>query len=109
MTAEGADAVIRLADLCSTFHLPVVTFTDQPGLLIGTRAEQRATIRHGVRAISAVYQASVPGAEIIVRRVFGVGGAGLTNRHRRRPALGLAVGRLGVAAGRGRHRGGVPG
>jgi acetyl-CoA carboxylase carboxyltransferase component len=82
MTAEGADALIRLADLCSTFHLPVVTFTDQPGLLIGTRSEQRATIRHGVRAISAVYQGSVPGAEIIVRRVFGVGGAGLVNRHR---------------------------
>ena len=82
MTAEGADAVIRLADLCATFHVPVVTFTDQPGLLIGTRAEQRATIRHGVRAISAVYQGTVPAAEIIVRRVFGVGGAGLTNRHR---------------------------
>jgi acetyl-CoA carboxylase carboxyltransferase component len=82
LTVEGAEAVIRLADLCSTFHLPIVTLTDQPGLLIGTRAEQRATIRHGVRAISAVYQASVPGAEIIVRRVFGVGGAGLTNRHR---------------------------
>ena len=79
MTAEGADAVIRLADMCSTFHLPIVTFTDQPGLLIGSRAEQRATIRHGVRAISSVYQATVPGAEIIVRRVFG---AGLTNRHR---------------------------
>jgi acetyl-CoA carboxylase carboxyltransferase component len=82
LTVEGAEAVIRLADLCSTFHLPIVTLTDQPGLLIGTRAEQRGTIRHGVRAISAVYQASVPGAEIIVRRVFGVGGAGITNRHR---------------------------
>jgi acetyl-CoA carboxylase carboxyltransferase component len=82
LTVEGAEAVIRMADLCSTFHLPIVTLTDQPGLLIGTRAEQRATIRHGVRAISAVYQASVPGAEVILRRVFGVGGAGLTNRHR---------------------------
>src|SRR5580698_2134189 len=82
LTVEGAEAVIRLADLCSAFNLPVVTFTDQPGLLIGTRAEQRGTIRHGVRAISAVYQANVPGAEIIVRRVFGVGGAGLVNRHR---------------------------
>jgi acetyl-CoA carboxylase carboxyltransferase component len=82
LTVEGAEAVTRLADLCSTFHLPVVTFTDQPGLLIGTRAEQRATIRHGVRAISAVYQSTVPGAEVIVRRVFGVGGAGMTNRHR---------------------------
>ena len=82
LTVEGAEAVTRMADLCSTFHLPIVTFTDQPGLIIGTRAEQRGTIRHGVRAISAVYQASVPGAEIIVRRVFGVGGAGMTNRHR---------------------------
>jgi acetyl-CoA carboxylase carboxyltransferase component len=82
LTVEGAEAMTRLADLCSTFHLPVVTFTDQPGLLIGTRAEQRATIRHGVRAISAIYQSTVPGAEIIVRRVFGVGGAGMTNRHR---------------------------
>jgi acetyl-CoA carboxylase carboxyltransferase component len=82
LTVEGAEALTRLADLCTTFHLPVVTFTDQPGLLIGTRAEQRATIRHGVRAISAVYQAAGPGAEIIVRRVFGVGGAGMTNRHR---------------------------
>jgi acetyl-CoA carboxylase carboxyltransferase component len=82
LTVEGAEALIRLADLCSTFSLPIVTFTDQPGLLIGTRAEQRATIRYGVRAISAVYQAKVPGAEVILRRVFGVGGAGLTNRHR---------------------------
>jgi acetyl-CoA carboxylase carboxyltransferase component len=82
LTVEGAEAVTRLADLCSTFHLPVVTFTDQPGLLIGTRAEQRATIRHGVRAISAIYQSAGPGAEVIVRRVFGVGGAGMTNRHR---------------------------
>src|SRR5580698_9929163 len=82
LTVEGAEAVTRLADLCSTFHLPIVTLTDQPGLLIGTRAEQRATIRHGVRAISAVYRSTVPGAEVIVRRVFGVGGAGMTNRHR---------------------------
>jgi len=82
LTVEGAEAVTRLADLCTTFHLPVVTFTDQPGLLIGTRAEQRGTIRYGVRAISAIYQSDVPGAEIIVRRVFGVGGAGLVNRHR---------------------------
>ena len=82
LTVEAAEAVTRLADLRWAFHLPVVTFTDQPGLLIGTRAEQRATIRHGVRAIAAVYQAGVPGAEIIVRRVFGVGGAGLNDRHR---------------------------
>ena len=40
------------------------------------------TIRHGARAITAVYQARVPQAELIVRRVYGVGGAGIVNRHR---------------------------
>ena len=82
LTVEGADALTRLVDLCQTFHLPIVTITDQPGLTIGSSAERRGTIRYGVRAVSAVYQATVPGAEIIIRRVFGVGGAGMTNRHR---------------------------
>jgi acetyl-CoA carboxylase carboxyltransferase component len=49
---------------------------------IGLAAERAATIRHGARAITAVYQARVPQAEVILRRVYGVGGAGAINRHR---------------------------
>ena len=82
MTAEGAMAVTRLVDLCETFHLPIVSLTDQAGVSIGSEAERRGTIRFGARAISAIYQARVPQAELIMRRVFGVGGAGAVNRHR---------------------------
>ncbi|MFD1659195.1 carboxyl transferase domain-containing protein [Streptomyces caeni] len=82
MSVEGALAITRLVDLCETFHLPVVSLTDQAGMTIGPAAERRGTIRHGARAISAVYQARVPQAELIVRRVYGVGGAGIVNRHR---------------------------
>ena len=82
MSVEGALAITRLVDLCETFHLPVVSLTDQAGLTIGSAAERTATIRHGARAITAVYQARVPQAELIVRRVYGVGGAGIINRHR---------------------------
>jgi acetyl-CoA carboxylase carboxyltransferase component len=82
MSVEGALAITRLADLCETFHLPLVSLTDQGGLSIGRVAEERGTIRHGARAIAAVYQARVPQAELIVRRVYGVGGAGIVNRHR---------------------------
>lgn len=82
LTARGADAMIRLVDLCQTFHLPVVVLTDQPGIAIGLDAERRGTVRAAVRATASVYQATVPMAEVIVRRVFGVGGAGMTNRHR---------------------------
>ncbi|MEZ5212500.1 carboxyl transferase domain-containing protein [Gordonia sp. (in: high G+C Gram-positive bacteria)] len=82
MTVEGALAITRLVDLCETFHLPIVSLTDQAGMSIGSVAESRATIRHGARALSAVYQARVPQAELILRRVYGVGGAGIVNRHR---------------------------
>lgn len=81
LTALGAQAMTRLVDLCTTFHLPLVAFTDQPGLAIGLDAEKRATIRAGVRAVTAVYQATVPTAEVVIRRMFGVGGAGMVNRH----------------------------
>ncbi|WP_448639381.1 carboxyl transferase domain-containing protein [Geodermatophilus sp. URMC 63] len=82
MSVEGAQAVTRLVDLCETFHLPIVSLTDQAGMTIGSAAERRGTIRYGARAIAAVYQARVPQAELVLRRVYGVGGAGIVNRHR---------------------------
>jgi len=82
MSVPGAQAITRLVDLCETFHLPLVSITDQAGVNIGRVAEQQATIRAGARAIAAIYHARVPQAEIIVRRVYGVGGAGVVNRHR---------------------------
>lgn len=82
MSAAGAQAITRLVDLCETFHLPIVSLTDQGGLTVGRVAEERGTIRFGARAITAIYQARVPQAELILRRVYGVGGAGIVNRHR---------------------------
>jgi acetyl-CoA carboxylase carboxyltransferase component len=82
MSLEGALAITRLVDLCETFHLPLVSLTDQGGITIGRAAEERGTIRHAARAIAAVYQARVPQAEVIIRRVYGVAGAGMINRHR---------------------------
>lgn len=82
MSVQGAQAIGRLVDLCETFHLPIVSLSDQAGVNIGSAAERQATIRAGARAIAAVYQARVPQAEIIMRRVYGVGGAGIVNRHR---------------------------
>jgi acetyl-CoA carboxylase carboxyltransferase component len=82
MSVEGAQAVTRLVDLCETFHLPLISLTDQGGITIGRVAEERGTVRYAARAITAIYQSRVPQAEVIVRRVYGVAGAGMVNRHR---------------------------
>ncbi|MCM3764787.1 acyl-CoA carboxylase subunit beta [Neobacillus niacini] len=81
LTAESSEKIERFVDLCQTFHLPIVNMVDQPGMVIGLPNEMKGTIRKGVRAIAAIYQAKVPMIEIIMRRVFGVGGAGMSNGH----------------------------
>jgi acetyl-CoA carboxylase carboxyltransferase component len=75
MTADGAQKVRRFVDLCDTFHLPVVSFVDEPGFFIGPDAERTATIIHGMAAICALMQSTTPWISVIVRKVFGVAGA----------------------------------
>ena len=82
LTAEGSDKLARFVDLCQTFHLPLAMFVDQPGFVLGVAAERKGTIRHGVRAVAAVYQARVPAVHVVLRRVYGVGGAGLWQAQR---------------------------
>jgi acetyl-CoA carboxylase carboxyltransferase component len=73
--AETCQKVVRFVDLAETFHLPVVYLMDCPGFLIGLEAEKTATIRHGVRAMAAMNQTSVPWCTVILRNAFGVAGA----------------------------------
>jgi len=74
LDAAASDKMVKFVDLCDTFHLPIVNFVDQPGFMIGLEAERQGTIRHGVRAMCAVYQTITPWVAIIVRKVFGVAG-----------------------------------
>ena len=75
MTAEGAQKVRRFAELCDRFHLPVVSFVDEPGFMIGRDAERAGTIRHGTEAILAVMRTRVPWASVMVRKSYGVAAA----------------------------------
>ena len=76
VTADAAEKTARFVDVCDQFHLPVVNFVDIPGFVIGTAAERAGTIRRGARGLFAIAQASVPWVSILVRKVYGVAGAG---------------------------------
>ena len=81
-TADASQKVTRFVDLAETFQLPVVHLVDIPGFLIGREAEVQATIRHGVHALTAVCQATVPWCAMLVRKVYGVAGAAHMNSSR---------------------------
>ena len=79
-----------------------------PGLPHRARGRAaRGTIKQGVRAMSAIWQTTVPWCAVIIRNVFGVAGAAHKNGGALRLPLRVAVGALGLAAARGRDRGGL--
>jgi acetyl-CoA carboxylase carboxyltransferase component len=78
-TADTCQKVERFVDMAQTFHLPIVYLVDCPGFLIGLEAERTGTIKQGVRAMSAIWQTTVPWCAVIIRNVFGVAGAAHRN------------------------------
>ncbi len=72
MSANGAMKVRRFVEICETFHLPIVSFVDEPGFMIGSESERAGTIRYGTAAVLAVADCSVPWASVVVRKSFGV-------------------------------------
>ena len=78
-TSDTCRKVIKFVDLAETFHLPIVNLSDCPGFQVGKEAEENGTIKEGVRAMSAIWQTTVPWCTTIVRNAFGVAGAAHRN------------------------------
>ena len=73
MGALGAQKMCRWLDICEQFHIPIVSFVDEPGFAIGLEAERSATILAGTEAVMRSTMCDLPWASILVRRSFGVG------------------------------------
>ena len=64
----------RFIDLCDTFHLPLISFADEPGVMVGSDSERRGIERAGAHLITAVCDSQMPWATIVVGQLFGVAG-----------------------------------
>ena len=76
--AEGSK-VIRLLSLCDTFHLPIISFADEPGFLVGLESEKHGIERAGARLMTATFGSRMPWLSIVVGQLYGVSG---TCQHR---------------------------
>jgi acetyl-CoA carboxylase carboxyltransferase component len=71
--AAGQKA-LRLFQLCDTFHLPLVDFADEPGLMVGVESERAGIERAGARLVCATNASRMPWITFAIRRLYGVGG-----------------------------------
>jgi propionyl-CoA carboxylase beta chain len=83
-TADACEKVIRHVDLAETFHLPIIHLVDCPGFAVGRKHEQSGVTRKGVRAMAAVYQATVPICPVVIRKAYGLAGSAMFNPTRTR-------------------------
>jgi acetyl-CoA carboxylase carboxyltransferase component len=70
----AGDKVIRLIQLCELFHLPLVSFADEPGFLVGLESEKQGIERAGARLVAAVCTSRMPWITFVMRQLYGVAG-----------------------------------
>ena len=71
--ADGADKATHFLDVAGAFHLPVIFLADNPGVMSGTAAERRGTLRHAARMFVAQHRLQVPKLHVTLRKAFGFG------------------------------------
>jgi acetyl-CoA carboxylase carboxyltransferase component len=71
---SGGEKVMRLIQLCDIFHLPLVSFADEPGFMVGLESEKRGIERAGARLVCMTNSSRMPWITVVVRRLFGVAG-----------------------------------
>ena len=71
---SAGNKVMRLLQLCDTFHLPIVSFVDEPGFMVGLDSELQGIERAGARLVATVCRSKMPWIAFIMRQVYGVAG-----------------------------------
>ncbi len=71
--AAGADKAARFVELCDAYELPLVSFVDNPGYMVGPEAEREGIARHHARPLSAIHHRTVPLYTVQIRKAYGLG------------------------------------
>jgi acetyl-CoA carboxylase carboxyltransferase component len=81
LDAPACDKLARFMQLADAFGLPLVSFVDSPGFMVGPESEQTAMVRHAARLFVNAAALRVPVASVVLRRGYGLGAMALTAGH----------------------------
>jgi acetyl/propionyl-CoA carboxylase alpha subunit/acetyl-CoA carboxylase carboxyltransferase component len=76
--ADAADKAARFMQLCDAFDVPIVSFVDTPGIMVGPDVEKTALVRHSSRLFLAGANITVPTFGVVLRKAYGLGGIAMT-------------------------------
>jgi len=76
--AIGAAKAARFLQLCDAFGLPIVSFADTPGFMVGPESETQAAVRNMSSLFVTAASVSIPMVAIILRKGYGLGAMAMT-------------------------------
>jgi len=88
--ADAADKAARFMRLCDAHGLPIVSFVDTPGFMVGPDAEAQAHVRHASRMFVAGAHLRVPLLAVVLRKGYGLGAMAMTGGSLHAPSLTVA-------------------
>jgi propionyl-CoA carboxylase beta chain len=71
LDVDASDKASRFIRFCDAFNIPLLTFTDVPGYMPGTRQEWSGIITHGAKLLHAYSEATVPKITVVTRKAYG--------------------------------------
>ena len=71
--ADAADKAAHFIMVADSFHLPIVFFADNPGMLPGSRSERAGVLRSGARMFAAQTAATTLKLHVTMRKAYGFG------------------------------------
>jgi acetyl-CoA carboxylase carboxyltransferase component len=90
LDAPACDKLARFMQLADAHGLPLVTFVDTPGFMVGPESEKTAMVRHAARLFVGAAALRVPVASVVLRRGYGLGAMALTAGHFHAPVATCA-------------------
>jgi acetyl-CoA carboxylase carboxyltransferase component len=67
---DAADKMARFIRFCDLFNIPLISFQDCPGYMIGSEQDWKGILRHGAKLLYAWADATVPLISIMVRKSY---------------------------------------
>ena len=71
--ADAADKAAHFIMVADSFHLPLIFFADNPGMLPGSRSERSGVLRAGARMFAAQTAATTIKLHVTLRKAYGFG------------------------------------
>ena len=90
LDAPACDKLARFMQLADAHGLPLLTFVDTPGFMVGPESEKTAMVRHAARLFVTAAALRVPVASVVLRRGYGLGAMALTAGHFHAPVATCA-------------------